>query len=88
MGKGTEKDYEGREVQGKLVLVDINQRDEWWINYPVYQAHLKGQSLIAVQDGGYGEIDNEALNAQDIAGPSDAAAFQSPEKMQKCLKSC
>ena len=39
---GTEKDYEGREVQGKLVLVDINQRDEWWINYPVYQAHLKG----------------------------------------------
>ena len=57
VGKGTEKDYEGREVQGKLVLVDINQRDEWWINYPVYQAHLKGaKALIAVQDGGYGEI--------------------------------
>ena len=48
----------------------------------------RGKALIAVQDGGYGEIDNEALNAQDIAGPSDAAAFQSPEKMQKCLKSC
>ena len=29
------------DVTGKLVLVDINQRDEWWINYPVYQAHLK-----------------------------------------------
>ena len=57
-------------MQGKLVLVDINQRDEWWINYPVYQAQFKrGKSLIAVQDGGYGEIDNEALIAQDIAGP-------------------
>lgn len=41
LGKGTEADYEGKDVTGKLVLVDINQRDEWWINYPVYQAHLK-----------------------------------------------
>ena len=87
VGKGTEKDYEGREVQGKLVLVDINQRDEWWINYPVYQAHLKGaKALIAVQDGGYGEIDNEALNAQDIAGPSDAAAVSISRKDAEVLK--
>ena len=87
VGKGTEKDYEGREVQGKLVLVDINQRDEWWINYPVYQAHLKwAKALIAVQDGGYGEIDNEALNAQDIAGPSDAAAFSISRKDAEVLK--
>ena len=41
-GRGTLQDYEGMDVTGKLVLVDINQRDEWWINYPVYQAHLKG----------------------------------------------
>ena len=87
VGKGTEKDYEGREVQGKLVLVDINQRDEWWINYPVYQAHLKwAKALIAVQDGGYGEIDNEALNAQNIAGPSDAAAFSISRKDAEVLK--
>ena len=39
LGKGTAKEYEGIDVTGKLVLVDINQRDEWWINYPVYQAH-------------------------------------------------
>ena len=50
LGKGTEADYEGKDVTGKLVLVDINQRDEWWINYPVYQAHLKGAAaVIAVQ---------------------------------------
>ena len=76
LGKGTAADYEGKDVTGKLVLVDINQRDEWWINYPVYQAHLKGAAaLIAVQSGGYGEIDDEALNAQDIAGPENAPAF-------------
>lgn len=76
LGKGTEADYEGTDVTGKLVLVDINQRDEWWINYPVYQAHLKGAAaVIAVQCGGYGEVDAKALNAQDIAGPEDAPAF-------------
>ena len=48
----------------------------------------RGKSPDAVQDGGYGEIDNEALNAQDIAGPSDAAAVSISRKMQKCLKSC
>ena len=85
--KGTAKDYENIDVKGKLVLIEINQREEWWINYPVYQAHLKGaKALIAVQDGGYGEIDNEALNAQDIAGPSDAAAFSISRKDAEVLK--
>ena len=76
LGKGTAADYEGLDVTGKLVLVEINQRDEWWINFPVYQAHLRGAAaLIAVQEGGYGEIHEEALNAQDIAGPPEAPAF-------------
>ncbi len=87
LGKGTAADYEDKDVTGKLVLVDINQRDEWWINYPVYQAHLKGAAaLIAVQSGGYGEIDDEALNAQDIAGPEDAPAFSISRKDSDPLK--
>ena len=87
VGKGTAADYEGIDVTGKLVLVDINQRDEWWINYPVYQAHLKGaKALIAVQDGGYGEIDDESLNAQDIAGPENAPAFSISRKDATQLK--
>lgn len=87
VGKGTQKDYEDLDVTGKLVLVDINQRDEWWINFPVYQAHLKGaRALIAVQTGGYGEVDEEALNAQDIAGPKDAPAFSISWKDAQILK--
>lgn len=92
VGKGTEKDYENLNVTGKLVLADINQRDEWWINYPVYQAYLKGAAaLIAVQTGGYGEVDDVALNAQDIAGPAEAAAFsisrRDAEDIKRVLKS-
>lgn len=87
LGKGTQLDYKDVDVEGKLVLVDINQRDEWWINFPVYQAHLKGaKALIAVQQGGYGEIDEDALNAQDIAGPSDAPAFSISRRDAQWLK--
>ena len=75
-GKGTAADYEGLDVTGKLVLAEINQREEWWINFPVYQACIRGAAaFIAVQEGGYGQVDDTALNAQDIAGPSDAPAF-------------
>ena len=87
VGKGTELDYKDIDVKNKLVLVDINQRDEWWINFPVYQAHLKGaKALIAVQQGGYGEIDEDALNAQDIAGPADAPAFSVSRRDAQWLK--
>ena len=86
-GRGKEADYDGVDVTGCLVMVDINQRDEWWINYPVYQARLKGAAaVIAVQDNGYGEIDSEALNAQDIAGPKDAPAFSMSKKDAEILK--
>lgn len=87
LGKGTAEDYEGRDVAGKLVMVDINQREEWWINFPVYQAHLKGAAaLIAVQENGYGEIDGTALNAQDLAGPQDAPAFSMSQADARILR--
>ena len=87
VGRGTASDYEGLNVRGKLVLADINQRDEWWINYPVYQAYLKGAvGLIAVQTQGYAEIDPQALNAQDIAGPEYAPAFSLSRQDASYLK--
>lgn len=90
VGKGGEKDYADKDVTGKIVLAEINQRDEWWINFPVYQAYEKGaKALIAVQIGGYGQVDEKALNAQDIAGPPEAAAFsmsfEDSEKLKACL---
>lgn len=87
LGKGTSADYEGVNVKGKLVLVEINQRDEWWISFPVYQAYLRGAAaLIAVQANGYGEIAETALNAQDIAGPDFAPAFSLSQADAKILK--
>lgn len=62
VGKGRAKDYEGKDVTDKLVLADIDQRNEWWVSYPVYQAYLKGAAaFIAIQSGGYGEISDLSL---------------------------
>lgn len=75
-GQGTEADLCELDIAGKLVLIDINQRENWWINYPAYEASLRGAAaVIAVQDGGYAEVSDDALNAQDICGPADAPAF-------------
>lgn len=86
-GQGTEADLSGLDVAGKLVLVDINQRENWWINYPAYEAHLAGAAaIIAVQDGGYGEVSDDALNAQDVCGPADAPAFSMSRTEAELLK--
>lgn len=85
--KGTAADLEDLDVEGKLVLIDINQSDEWWINYPAYQAYLKGAAaIIAAQDGGYSEISPDALNAQDICGTADAPAFSITQNQAQQLK--
>lgn len=75
-GRGTAGEISRLDVCGKLVLVEIDQRGEWWINYPAYQAHLHGAAaVIAVQRDGYGQIHPDSLNAQNISGPADAPAF-------------
>ncbi len=85
--KGTKDDLENLDVKDKLVLVDINQSEEWWVNYPAYQAYLKGAAaIIVVQEGGYAEIDPTALNTQDICGPADAAAFSMSQTDAQALK--
>ena len=84
---GTYADISEIDVTDKYVLVDINQRENWWINYPAYEAHLAGAAgIIAAQDGGYAEISEEALNAQDICGPSDAPALSISRKDMDALR--
>ena len=61
-GKGTAEDYEDLDVNGKIVLIDINQADEWWINWPSYQAKVKGaKAVIAVNVDGYCTYSEDTL---------------------------
>jgi hypothetical protein len=74
LGKGTAADYEGVDVTGKLVLINVDQENEWWINYPAMQAHLKGARAV-IACSLMEENIGSRIGSQDICGPPDAPAF-------------
>lgn len=75
-GRGTAADYENLDVNGKVVLIDINQREEWWINHPAIEAHNRGAlAVLACNVGGYAQYDDDTIGSQDFCGPYDAATF-------------
>lgn len=71
LNEGTMWDYEGVDAAGKIVLIDIDQRANWWITYPMLEAQYQGAAaIIAANNGGYAQVSDEALNAQDICAPT------------------
>ena len=52
------------------MLIDIDQRANWWITYPMLEAEHQGAAAImAANVGGFAQIADDALNAQDICAP-------------------
>ncbi len=71
VGNGTMDDYEDLDVSGKIVLCDVNQRDDWWVTMPMLEAwHQGAAGIMAASIGGFAEISDEAYNANDICGPT------------------
>ncbi|WP_269477922.1 M20/M25/M40 family metallo-hydrolase [Hominibacterium faecale] len=80
-GKGTEQDYEQVDPKGKLVLIEINQADDWWINFPAYEAKLRGAlGVICINTGGFGQEGDNVLVSEDLCGPADLLAFSIGKK--------
>lgn len=70
VGKGTKADFEGKDVNGKVVLIDVNQRADWWYTYPVMEAELHGAvACLIAQWGGFSEVSDDAYNENDFCGP-------------------
>lgn len=70
-GTGTAAEYEDLDAGGKLVLIDVDQDGEWWINYPAYQAKLKGARAVLAVTIMETEM-SDRIGSQDVCGPSDA----------------
>ena len=91
-GKGTMWDYEGLDVTGKIVLIDIDQRNDWWITYPMLEAEHQGAAaVLAANTGGFAQIADDALNCQDICGPDNiptlSISLADSRQLQEKLKS-
>lgn len=85
LGEGTAADYTDIDVKGKLVLIDIDQINSWWINYPAYQAKLKGAKAVIAMSILAGE-NADRIGSQDICGPEDAPALAISQKDSLLLR--
>lgn len=71
VGDGTMYDYADIDVTGKIVLIDLDQRANWWITYPMLEAELQGAAaILSANVGGFAQISKDALNSNDICGPT------------------
>ncbi len=76
LDRGTAADYENLDVTDKLILIDINQNEDWWIDKPALQAKVKGaKAVIAMSELPTEDKDGDRVGTQDICGPADAPAF-------------
>ena len=61
VGLGTKYDYEGKDVEGKLVLVDVSEEDMYWLQYPHYEAELHGAIGMVVTWVEYGLLEGSVV---------------------------
>jgi hypothetical protein len=67
VGLGTFADFAGKDVTGKIVLVDL-ELDEWWLNYPGCLAALQGAKAVIAT---WGEATAPWYSPLDCLGAND-----------------
>ena len=56
-----------RDVEGKIVLAGVDQWNEAWIDNYIRQANARGAAaLVTYSVGGYGELNDDTVNVQDV----------------------
>ncbi|MEG2344577.1 MAG: M28 family peptidase [Anaerovoracaceae bacterium] len=88
---GFEADYNGKNVKGKIVLVKVDQMNEAWIDSYIKQAAEKGAAaLVTYADSGYGELNKDTINVQDICCedliPTVAISANQAKEIQDAIK--
>ena len=88
---GFEADYEGKDVKGKIALVQVDQSNEAWIDVYMEQAHKAGAAaLVTWAKSGYGEAGTFTTNVQDVCSsdllPTVAISADQAKKVKKAIK--
>ena len=86
-GRGTYHDIKNMDVNGKFLLIDVNQREDWWVNFPAHEAFFaQAAGIMLVQKGGYADISDDALNTQDAMIPAGLAALSMSRNQARILR--
>ncbi len=87
VGRGTDADYAGVDARGKVVLIDINQAEDWWVELPAYEASMHGaRCALLCNVAGYATWDGDTIGSQNICGPSNVPAFSVSQNTAKALR--
>ena len=91
VGNGTAADYEGKDVEGKIVLAGVDQFNVAWIDMYMEEAALhKAAALVTYDNGGYGTYDDDQINVQDVCCddliPTVAISKNNYKSIKKALK--
>ena len=90
-GTGFLADYEGKDVEGKIALVQVDQSNEAWIDVYMEQAKEAGAAaLVTWANSGYGEAGTYTANVQDVCSsdllPTVAISADQAAQVQKAIE--
>ncbi|MCQ2545832.1 MAG: M28 family peptidase [Clostridia bacterium] len=90
-GWGFESDYEGKDVEGKIVLVQVDQSNESWIDGVMRQGKEAGVgAMVTWSNSGYGEAGDFTVNVQDVCCgdyfPTVAISAKQAKMIKKAIK--
>jgi hypothetical protein len=79
VGLGTKYDYEGQDVQGKLVLVDVSEAEMFWLQYPHMEAEVHGAVGMVVTWDEYQQLPGAIVTHDSECSPTIPAVCISKE---------
>ena len=90
-GTGFAKDYEGKDVEGKIALVGVDQFNESWIGGYIYDAYEHGAKALVTYDlDGYGRFSDDDHQIQDVCAedimPTTIITMSEYKQIKKALK--
>ena len=69
-GTGTYEDLEQEGLEGKILLMGVDQQNEAWIDTYIREAaSVNAAALVTYSAGGYGRDSDDTVNVQDVCCP-------------------
>lgn len=82
VGLGTAADYEGKDVTGKIVLVDMDPEEMNWLHIPHYEAERRGAVGLIVHWIGYQNMEGSVVTFDSMSRPTVPAVGVSHENFE------
>ena len=91
-GRGLKDDLDGIDVAGKVVLINTDSANEFWINHPAYEAVVAhgARGIIACEDSsrydsGLSMLGGDQIQDNVFEGPADVGALSCSQNTRNAI---